>query len=85
MIFIIYSLRLHTLMSNSFSVVMLTAILFHISMIAIKTTKIILFKYCILPVSSRSYYKFQVEIGAATNRDFNIEIARKTLIYGLQA
>ena len=33
--------------------------------------------YHILPVNSRSYYKFQVEIGAATNRDFNIEIACK--------
>ena len=33
--------------------------------------------YCILLVNSRGYYKFQVEIGAATNQDFNIEIARK--------
>ena len=31
----------------------------------------------ILPVNSRSYYKFQVEIGAATNRDFYIKIVRK--------
>ena len=34
--------------------------------------------YRILPVNSCGYYKFQVEIGAATNRDFNIEIACKT-------
>ena len=35
-------------------------------------------KYCILPVNSHGYYKFQVEIGAATNRDCYIKIARKT-------
>ena len=34
-------------------------------------------KYRILPVNSHGYYKFQVEIGAATNQDFYIEIARK--------
>ena len=34
------------------------------------------YTYCILPVNSRGYYK-QVEIGAATNHDFYIEIARK--------
>ena len=28
-------------------------------------------------VNSRGYCKFQVEIGAATNQDFNIEITRK--------
>ena len=31
----------------------------------------------ILPVNSRGYYKFQVEIGAATNQDFYIKIACK--------
>ena len=35
------------------------------------------FKYHILPVNSCGYYNFQLEIGAATNRVFNIEIARK--------
>ena len=34
------------------------------------------FSHHILPVNSRGYYKFQVEIGAATNQDFNIEIVR---------
>ena len=38
----------------------------------------------ILPVNSRGYYKFQVEIGAATNQDFYIKIACKVLIYGFQ-
>ena len=33
--------------------------------------------YRILLVNSRGYYKFQVEIGAATNQDFNIEIVCK--------
>ena len=36
-----------------------------------------LIKYHILPVNSCGYYKFQVEIGAATNRDSNIEIVCK--------
>ena len=35
-----------------------------------------------LLVNSHGYYKFQVEIGAVTNRDFNIEI--KSSIYGFQ-
>ena len=34
--------------------------------------------YCILLVNSRGYYQYQVEIGVATNRDFNIKIVRKT-------
>ena len=34
--------------------------------------------YHILLVNSRGYYKFQVEIGVATNRDFNIKIVHKT-------
>ena len=29
-------------------------------------------------------YRFQVEIGEETNRDFNIEFARKAYIYGFQ-
>ena len=33
--------------------------------------------YHILPVNSCGYYKFQVEIGAVTNRDFYIKIALK--------
>ena len=33
--------------------------------------------YCILLVNSRGYYKFQVEIDAATSQDFHIEIASK--------
>ena len=33
--------------------------------------------YCILQVISCGYYKFQVEIGAATNQDFNIKIAHE--------
>ena len=33
--------------------------------------------YHILLVNSHSYHKFQVEIGAVTNRPFNIEIAHK--------
>ena len=32
--------------------------------------------------NSHSYYKFQVDRGAATNRDFNFEIAHN--IYGFQ-
>ena len=40
--------------------------------------------YHILPVNSRGYYKFQAEIGVATNQEFYIEIARKVLIYGFQ-
>ena len=27
--------------------------------------------------NSHSYYKFQIEIGAVTNRDFDIKIVRK--------
>ena len=34
--------------------------------------------YSISLVNSHGYYKFQVEIGATTNRDFNIEIAHKS-------
>ena len=30
------------------------------------------------------YYKFQVEIGAVTNQDFNIKITRKAHVYGFQ-
>ena len=30
-----------------------------------------------LHVNSHCYYEFQVEIGAVTNRDFNIKIAHK--------
>ena len=33
--------------------------------------------YHILPVNSHSYYKFQVEMGVATNQDVYIKIARK--------
>ena len=33
--------------------------------------------YRILPVNSRGYYKFQLEIGGVTNQDFSIKIARK--------
>ena len=33
--------------------------------------------YHISQVNSHSYYKFQVEMGAATNWEFIIEIARK--------
>ena len=40
--------------------------------------------YHILPVNSCGYFKFQVEIGAATNQDFYIKIACKVLIYGFQ-
>ena len=40
--------------------------------------------YSIAPVNSCSYYKFQVEIDLATNRDFNIKIAHKAYIYGFQ-
>ena len=36
-----------------------------------------MYVYHILPVNSRGYYKFQVEIGAATNWNFNIEIGVK--------
>ena len=41
------------------------------------TIEISVFTYRILPVNSCGYYKFHVEIGAATNGDFNIEIACK--------
>ena len=40
--------------------------------------------YCILPVNSHDYCKFQVEIGLATNRGFNTEIVYKAQIYGFQ-
>ena len=35
-------------------------------------------------VNSRVYYKFHVEICAATNQDFDIEIMHKAQIYGFQ-
>ena len=37
-----------------------------------------------LMVNSRGYYKFQVEIGAATNRGFYTKIVCKVYIYGFQ-
>ena len=40
--------------------------------------------YHILPVNSHDYYKFQIEIGATTNQDFNTEIACKAYIYDFQ-
>ena len=36
-----------------------------------------LHSYHIVPVNSHGYYKFQIEIDAATNRDFYIGIACK--------
>ena len=38
--------------------------------------------YHILPVNSRSYYKFQVELGA-TNQDFNI-VKHKFMVFNLE-
>ena len=41
--------------------------------------------YVTIPVNSCGYYKLQVGIGAATNQDFNIEIARnyKFMVFNL--
>ena len=36
-----------------------------------------MYTYHIISVNSHGYYKFQVEIGAATNQGFNIKITRK--------
>ena len=43
------------------------------------------FIYCILPVNSCDYYKFQVEIGAAANQDLmsKLCIKHKFMIFNL--
>ena len=45
-------------------------------MVQIKTQRILL-------VNSRGYYKFPVEIDAATNQDFYVKIVHKFMVFNL--